>query len=55
MQVPKLPWDTESNLREIDAREIADELFRRVPPGPGGADAGMVQDELRNMLDGYSR
>jgi hypothetical protein len=54
MQIPKLPFDSESNLREIDARKIADELFRRVPPGPGGAEAGMLQDELRNMLDWYS-
>lgn len=55
IQVPDLPWTAEAELRQEDARVIAEELFARVAVGPDGAATGRLLVELRRMLDEYSR
>jgi hypothetical protein len=55
LQVPELPWSTEPNLRKEDANIIAKELFERVAVGPAGALPRALQEDLRRMLDDYSR
>lgn len=55
LQVPELPWTAEADLRQEDARVIAEELFARVDVSPDGAAPGRLLEELRRMLDEYSK
>src|SRR5579863_1625589 len=54
LQVPELPWTTEQDLRDVDARTVADTVFRDVTRGSAPAEPAMLQERLRSAIIEYS-
>ena len=49
-EFPRLPVDTENELRIHHGRAIAEAIFESLPPGEGPAPADAVQKALREMV-----